>query len=200
MIRVLVMGFGPYGSITENPTEAMVKTLGLEHADIECHVLDTSYKYATQEIPALIRRCSPDAMVLFGYAPSADVVRLECIARNRSDTSLHDIEGNAAEGLVITDGPEQYKSTLPISRIEQALSLHDIGSVRSQEAGGFVCNYSFYLLMHVAEIHGIKIAGLIHVPNLTSYQTRSGRELDLDSLALVVVDEIARSFLECPRE
>lgn len=188
------MGFGPYGSISKNPTESMVRTFGREYPDIECHVLDTSYRYVTQEIPALIRRCSPDAMVLFGYAPSADVVRLECIARNRSDTSLHDIEGNAAKGLVIPDGPEQYKSTLPISRIEQALSLHDIGSVRSQEAGGFVCNYSFYLLMHVAEIHGIKIAGLIHVPNLASYQKHSGRELDLDSVALIVVDEIARSF------
>lgn len=195
MTRILVMGFGPFGSITENPTEAMVKTLGLEHADIECHVLDTSYRYVTQEIPALIRRCSPDAVVLFGYAPSADVVRLECIARNRSDTSLHDIEGNAAEGLVIPDGPEQYKSTLPISRIERALSLHGIDSARSQEAGGFVCNYSFYLLMHVAEIRGIKIAGLIHIPNLSSYQTRYPCALDLNFCASVILNELVRSIV-----
>ena len=200
MTRVLVMGFGPFGSIADNPTEAMVKTLGLEYAHIECHVLETSYRYVTQEIPVLIRRCSPDVVVLFGYAPNADVIRLESVARNRSDVSIRDVEGSVAEGSVIADGPEQYKSTLPISRIEQALSLQGIDSVRSREAGGYVCNYSFYLLMHVAEIHGIKIAGLIHVPDLTNYQTHSGRELNLNSLALIVVDEIMRSFLESPRE
>lgn len=194
MTRVLVMGFGPFGSITENPTEAMVKALGLEYAHIECHVLDTSYRCVTQEIPELIRRISPDAVALFGYAPSADVVRLEYIANNRSNVSFRDIEGNVAEGFVIADGPEEYKSTLPISKIERAFSLQDIESARSQDAGGFVCNYSFYLLMNSAKFHGIKSAGLIHIPNLKSYQERHRRELDLESCAWIVVDELVKSI------
>lgn len=77
-------------------------------------------------------------------ALSVDVVPLEWITRNRLDTLIYDIGGNVAKGLVVADGPEQYESTLPISQIEQAVSLHGIEFVGSIESGGYICNYSIY--------------------------------------------------------
>jgi pyroglutamyl-peptidase len=199
MTSVLAMGFGPFGQVTENPTESMVRKLGLEHSDLECRVLQTSYRYVQTELPSLLLQFKPDAVVVFGYAASADSIRLESVAKNRNDTSLQDIEGRFAEPLVLPDAPEQYRSTLPIPDIEQALALHGMESIRSSEAGGFVCNFAFFLLMHLAEAQGVKITGLVHVPNQKRYQERHRRELDLDMCAEVVISSVEEAVgLERP--
>lgn len=194
MTRVLVMGFGPFGQVTENPTDAMVRKLGSEHSDLECRVLRTSYRYVQTELSSLLAQFEPDAAVLFGYANSADSIRIEVVAKNQNDTSLQDVEGRHAEALVLPGAPAEYGTTLPILKVEQVLALHGIESTRSSDAGGFVCNYSFYLLMHSAAAHGITIAGLVHVPNLKRYEERHQRKLDLDICASSVIEAVDASF------
>ena len=190
MTRILVMGFGPFGQVIENPTDLMVRQLGSKDSDLECRVLRTSYRYVQAKLPSLLEQFEPDAVVIFGYANSADSIRLEVVAKNRLDTSLRDIEGRHAESLVLPGAPEQYSTTLPIPNIEQALALHGMESTRSNDAGGFVCNYSFFLLMNATVAQGVTFAGLIHVPNPELYRKRHQRDLDLDQCAEVVISTV----------
>ena len=102
-----------------------------------------------------------------------------------------DVDGSIPSPWVVNDGPDLYDSTLPISSIVVNLQKAGIACLESSDAGDYVCNYTFYLLMHLSVRCGVQAAGLIHVPNEVKYRLVQGKTLDLERVVSVVVASTA---------
>jgi pyroglutamyl-peptidase len=189
--RILVTGFGPFGSYKVNPTEDLVRRFTGRFV-IETHVFPTSYDSVRDELPELLVRTKPDAVIAFGLAPRATAIRLEGAARNKGTGRSVDVNGKVWTGLIDERAQESLPSTLPLKSIAQALRNLDIAYEFSNNAGGYVCNYLFFLLQQDARKQGIKVSGLIHVPDPTLYRLRHGADLDLTSFIEVVYDEVVK--------
>src|SRR5450759_2908487 len=87
-VTILVTGFGPFPGAPFNPTGPLVKRLtrlrrpALADVTLVPHVFPTSYASLDRELPALLRKHRPDALLMFGLAPRARTLRIETRARN----------------------------------------------------------------------------------------------------------------------
>jgi pyroglutamyl-peptidase len=92
-------------------------------------------------------------------------VRLERFALNAPDLTLEDVDGRRPPARYIReDGPAAYESGLPIERL-LTLEVPEATLVESHYAGGYLCNFTFYEVMHlVARERRDLTAGFVHVP------------------------------------
>src|SRR5262249_29124464 len=85
--RLLLTGFGPFPRAPDNPTGSLIKALAprLRKAGfrVSTHVFETTYAAVDRELPRLIKRVKPDALLMFGLANNARGLRVETKARNR---------------------------------------------------------------------------------------------------------------------
>ena len=87
-ITILVTGFGPFPGAPFNPTGPLVQRLArlrrpaLADTKIVPHIFPTSYAAVDRDLPKLIARHKPDALLMFGLAPRAKTLRIETRARN----------------------------------------------------------------------------------------------------------------------
>src|SRR5581483_8656352 len=93
---ILLTGFGPFPGAPFNPTEALVAQLaarrlpefgGVRRA---AHIFRVSYEAVDRELPGLIARERPDALLMFGLATRARHLRVETLARNALNCALPD--------------------------------------------------------------------------------------------------------------
>jgi len=99
MAAILITGFERFPGAPINPTAALVARLkrtrrpALADIRIATHVFATRYAAVDQELPALIAREKPDAILLFGVATKAKCLRIELLARNRALVLFPDAGG-----------------------------------------------------------------------------------------------------------
>ncbi|MFZ0847369.1 MAG: pyroglutamyl-peptidase I, partial [Pseudolabrys sp.] len=82
---ILITGFGPFPGAPFNPTGPLVKRLTRLRpvsAKIVTHIFETSYAAVDRDLPKLIARHRPQALLMFGLAGRARVLRIETRARN----------------------------------------------------------------------------------------------------------------------
>ena len=88
---ILITGFGPFPGAPFNPTEALVGELArrrhLAFSDVRRvpHVFRVSYETVDRELPALLDREKPDALLMFGLAtrsPGGSADRSACAQYN----------------------------------------------------------------------------------------------------------------------
>lgn len=104
-------------------------------------------------------------------AVGARTLRLERVALNLDDSSQPDNSGEIAEGRAIeAEGPIEYRSSLPLERMLDALEERGVPAVISNHAGTFLCNHVFYVARHQVEQLGIgSECGFIHVPAMSEH-------------------------------
>ena len=139
MKRILVTGFGPFGSYKVNPTEDLVRDFKAPFV-IGHYVFPTSYDSVRDELPELLIRTKPDAVIAFGLAPRATAIRLEYVARHKSASQKVDVNGQALAESIDEFAPEYLPSTLPLKSIAPALNGLGLVYEASNNAGGYVCN------------------------------------------------------------
>jgi len=87
-VTILVTGFGPFPGALFNPTGPLVQRLArlrrpaLADTKIVAHIFPTSYAAVDRDLPRLIAKHKPDAVLMFGLAPRAKTIRIETRARN----------------------------------------------------------------------------------------------------------------------
>src|SRR3984957_12748336 len=87
-LRVLVTGFGPFPGAPFNPTQPLVaRLLRLRRpafGDVELigHIFPVTYRAVDRELPELLAKYRPDALLMFGLASRTRYVRIETRARN----------------------------------------------------------------------------------------------------------------------
>src|SRR6266436_3174526 len=96
-MKILITGFGPFPGAPVNPTEPLVAALTRRRhpADVRRvgHVFRVSYETVDRELPALLKREQPDALVMFGLAGRTRHLRVETLARNALTRTVPDAGG-----------------------------------------------------------------------------------------------------------
>jgi pyroglutamyl-peptidase len=128
-------------------------------------VLPVSYARAADALREAIRVREPDVVVCFGLAESRETIGIERFAHNLDEAATTDNDAAPGSGGAIDpEGPVAYASTLDVDAIVEALREADIPVEPSRDAGGFLCNHVFYVLMR--ELRPPQRGGFVHVPKL----------------------------------
>jgi pyroglutamyl-peptidase len=145
-----------------------------------------------------VRETEPDVVICFGQADGRTGISVERFAHNLDDAASLDNDAAPASGAAIDpDGPAAYSSTLPVERIVEALRAEGIPASASRDAGGFLCNHVFYVLMRVLEQERPQArGGFVHVPLLPE----QALEKDAASMPLETLVRAARVIVaSCER-
>ena len=169
-LSVLVTGFDPFGGSHVNPSWDAVHALnGREihgHRIIGGEV-PTVFGASLLRLEALMEEHQPRLVILTGQAGGRGAISLERVAINVNDARIPDNLGaKPIDVPIVPDGPAAYFTSLPIKAMLQALLDAGVRAEVSQTAGTFVCNQTFYGLMHLLarpRWQGVR-GGLIHVP------------------------------------
>jgi pyroglutamyl-peptidase len=131
--------------------------------------IPTVFGTSLQRLEALMEEIQPRLVICTGQAGGRPAISLERIAINVNDARIPDNTGaKPIDVPIVADGPAAYFTKLPIKAMLQALLDNGVRAEVSQTAGTFVCNQTFYGLMHLLaqprwqDVRG----GLIHVPYL----------------------------------
>lgn len=169
-LSVLVTGFDPFGGSPVNPSWQAVQALHgrviAGHRVIGAE-LPTVFGAWRRELPALLQLHRPRLVLCTGQAGGRAAISLERVAINVNDARIPDNAGaQPVDAPVVADGPAAWFTGLPIKAMLQALQDAGVRAEVSQTAGTFVCNETFYGLMHLLaqpEWQGVR-GGLVHVP------------------------------------
>jgi pyroglutamyl-peptidase len=152
-MRLLVTGFGPFGTVTDNPSGRLAEGCGRPFQTLEV-------AYAAAD--AFVNELDPesfDALLMLGVATDRDTLTPEMYARNwRGDAP--DVRGTSLEGSIEEGQPLLIESTLwnphLLAELEASLDLHT-----SLDAGSYLCNYfSYRALRRFPQ----KRVGFLHIP------------------------------------
>jgi pyroglutamyl-peptidase len=159
MATILLTGFGPFPGAPDNPSGQIARKLATTRRPAFAgtkriaHVFTTTYAAIDQQLPALILRHRPDAIVMFGLSARTEHVRIELQARNRLLTLFPDAAGFA-----------------PFARLLAAARSTGMAAALSHNAGSYVCNYCYWRAVDGTVLRELpKVIVFVHVP-----KTRSG--------------------------
>ena len=106
-------------------------------------------------------------MICFGQADGRSGISVERFAHNLDEAATSDNDEAPGSGAAIDPlGPAAYASTLPVDAIVEALRAAAVPASASRDAGGFLCNHVFYVLMQELELRPGAIGGFVHLPLL----------------------------------
>lgn len=170
-MTILVTGFEPFGSVTDNPSQRIVEYLEKQNRpEIMTKVLRVDYEMAADGAGLLVEIFKPDAVLLLGVAQKREEISLERIAININDASIPDNEGILRQGQpIIENAPVGFRSTLPLDAMYKAIQSADIPVTYSNHAGAYLCNHVMYSTLHYLDRIGRDTpCGFIHVPDVTA--------------------------------
>lgn len=172
MAKVLITGFEPFAGETLNPSwqvaSALQGWLLDEEVSVSAVKLPCAFKHSLLALEQAINQLKPAVVIMLGQAGGCSQLRLEKIASNYIDADIADNAGQQPRNnLTASHGPAAYFSNLPLEAMQRALGLQHIPAQISLSAGSFVCNHSFYGLMHLIKNQYSSIkGGFIHLPYL----------------------------------
>src|SRR5262245_48625161 len=144
-LTILITGLLPCPGVPFNPTWDLVERLAnlrrpaLADVTIIPHVFQTSYAAVDRGLPRLLAKHKPDALLMFGLAPRAKVLRIETRAHNTSG-SLPDVSGRSLPGWRIhADGPPDLALTHGRQLLAAARRMKGRVTL-SRDAGRYLCN------------------------------------------------------------
>lgn len=165
---VLLTGFEPFDGRRTNASWDAVRAV----ADAWPHgrglvtaCLPVSFRRARQELRSLVDAHAPSLVVAVGEAPGRRTVGLERVAVNVIDARIPDADGSAPVDVpVIAGAPAAFFSTLPLKAALRSVEERGVPVEVSGTAGTYVCNATFYALMHLLERAPRVRGGFVHVP------------------------------------
>lgn len=175
-VSVLITGFGPYPGARSNPSGPLALRLARRQrpafADAQriAHVFPTSYAAVDRELPELIARHRPGAIVMFGLAPGSRHVRIEMQARNAMSRLIPDIDGVVPRRRAIRPGaPARLSGRAPTMRLLAAARLAGVKAVLSRNAGRYLCNYLYWRAIEATAERDIsRLVVFVHIPKVRS--------------------------------
>lgn len=155
--RTLVTGFGPFGTVTVNPSGFLAEQCGREH-----RLLEVSYR-AVREFLARLDPESFDRLLLLGVASGAKKCRVELFARNLIGPTP-DVHGEVpGPREIVPNAPRVLGGTLwdGTRLLSPKLIADHPRLVHSFSAGAYLCNYIYFeALLRFRD----KKVGFLHVP------------------------------------
>jgi len=178
---IVVTGFGPFGSVTENPSEVLARASG-----VDFRIVPVTFRAADEAAQAL-KAQGPEAVLAMGVHGRAAKMRLELFGRNVIGPTA-DVDGVLRGGkLIWPRGPSSLGMTLlePEDVLGFPRAIGEGRLVLSASAGNYLCNYFYYQLLRA--LPGARV-GFLHVPRFE----RMAQETQL-AVVQKVIDRVARS-------
>ncbi len=171
MKKTLLTGFGPFGTVVNNPTERIVRHFqqyGSDGHDLRTHVFPVTYTGLPEVLRILLFESiegAYDNVLMLGVAGNAREWRIETTGRNRNDISRSDASGDLPE-TEFTLGSQHptLEATLPVRELLNVLSGANFPVSLSDDAGGYLCNHLLYNCLHLLNGSANTRAGFLHVP------------------------------------
>jgi pyroglutamyl-peptidase len=191
-LSILITGFGPFPGAPYNPTMPLVKRLtalrrpAFDDVRIASHMFHVTYATVDRELPELLARHRPQALLMFGLAGRTAHVRVETRARNAVTTLFPDADRHRSrKGSIVGDagarmfGPHTEK-------LLRAACGTGIDARLSRDAGSYLCNYlSWRAIEAVDKGDGLRLASFVHIPLLARDDTSRAKgfsRITLDQL------------------
>jgi pyroglutamyl-peptidase len=172
-LRILLTGFGPFPGAPYNPTIPLVKRLtalrrpALDEVELSSHIFHVTYRTVDRELPELIARHRPRALLMFGLASRTAHLRIETRARNAVTTTFPDADRNVARKGSIVPDAQPLAFGPHMARLLGAARATGIDARPSRDAGSYLCNYLSWRAIETTQAaDGPRLAAFIHIPLL----------------------------------
>jgi len=159
MKKLLLTGFEPFGNNPYNPTQNYISTFNkdkIKNWQVELVILPVSYVKVHHFFNELKKF---DLRIHLGLASKNKKITIEKFAKNFCSSSEKDNDGVDKLNSIIQTGEskEIVKESL---FCEELAKLSNLNINLSLDAGGYVCNYTFYKSLSID-----KNAYFIHLPS-----------------------------------
>src|SRR6202166_873777 len=172
-LRILITGFGPFPGAPYNPTQPLVARLlrlrrpALGDVELTGHIFPVTYKAVDHELPQLLAKHRPQALLMFGLANRTPYVRIETRARNAVTTLWPDADHTRVRKGSIAGGADAMMFGPHTAKLLRAAVGTGIDARASRDAGSYLCNYlSWRGIEATCRGGGPRLAAFIHVPLL----------------------------------
>jgi pyroglutamyl-peptidase len=172
-LRILITGFGPFPGAPFNPTQPLVARLlrlrrpALADVELAGHIFPVTYKAVDRELPELLARHRPQALLMFGLAARTPHVRVETRTRNAVTMLWPDAEHARARKGSIAGGADARMFGPHTAKLLRAALGTGVDARASRDAGSYLCNYlSWRAIEATCGDSGPRLAAFVHVPPL----------------------------------
>jgi pyroglutamyl-peptidase len=172
-LRILVTGFGPFPGAPYNPTQPLVARLlrlrrpALSDVELTGHIFPVTYGDVDRQLPELLARYRPHALLMFGLASRTEHVRVETRARNAVNVLWPDAGHTRIRKGSISGGAEAQMFGPHTTRLLRAAMATGVDIRASRDAGSYLCNYlSWRAIETTRRDDGPNLAAFVHVPLL----------------------------------
>ncbi len=172
-LRILITGFGPFPGAPFNPTQALVARLlrlrrpALDGVELSGHIFPVTYQAVDRELPQLLARYRPQAVLMFGLAGRTAHVRIETRARNAVTTRWPDADQTRPRKGSIASGADAVMFGPHTMKLLRAADSTGIDVRTSRDAGSYLCNYLSWRAIEATDSEtGPRLAAFVHIPLL----------------------------------
>ena len=172
-LRILVTGFGPFPGAPFNPTEPLVARLlrlrrpALGDVELSGHIFPVTYHAVDRELPELLTKRRPQALLMFGLASRTPYVRVESRARNAITMLRPDAAKTRSRKGSISDGADAKIFGPHTAKLLRAALATGVDARASRDAGSYLCNYLSWRAIEASNRdNGPSLAAFVHVPLL----------------------------------
>lgn len=175
---VLLTGFEPFDGRPTNASWEVAQLVAAGWSRPERLVVEqlpVSFRGARQRLRSLVGEERPRLVLGLGEAGARRSVGIERVAVNLIDARIPDNDGSAPVDVpVVAGAPTAFFTGLPVRACLDAATATGAPVEISGTAGGYVCNATFYALMHLLDRRPGVVGGFVHVP-LTPGQVEGDR-------------------------
>src|SRR5262249_36337535 len=140
-------------------------------------------KAVDRELPKLLEKHRPHALLMFGLAARTAHLRVETRARNAVTTIWPDADGTHLRKGSIAPRADAMMFGPHTAKLLRAALATGIDARASRDAGSYLCNYLSWRAIEAArEEHGPILAAFVHVPLLARNGAAKPGRITLEGL------------------
>jgi pyrrolidone-carboxylate peptidase len=163
---ILVTGFMPFSHHERNISQELVEhisTAGALDYEVNTCILTVDENGSREISDRILGGEEIRALLHLGFSENADEILLEKFARNRYQMEIVDNSGRIETSGEISSGKPILETNAPIQIIDSF--LEGVSGIRwNEDAGGFVCNETYYRSLLAATIKKSPIVLFMHLP------------------------------------
>ena len=162
----MVTGFEPFSDFKRNISQQVVELIseeGVLDFKISTYILSVDELGSRQISDRIERGEKFDVVLHLGFSENANDILLERYARNNFQMKIKDNSGRLVSSGRISPGKEILETKVPRNFIENYLG--EFSRIRwNEEAGGFVCNETYFRSLLASSEMLQPIVLFIHLP------------------------------------
>jgi len=171
-LRILITGFGPFPGAPSNPTQPLVARLtrlrrpAFDDVTIASHIFPVTYAAVDRQLPDVLAKVKPHALLMFGLAARTSYLRIETRARNAVTMLWPDAANTRSSKRGIASNADAMMFGPHTAKLLRSARLTGIDARPSRDAGAYLCNYLSWRAIESVNAGGPRLAAFIHIPLL----------------------------------